>query len=298
MAWSQRVLQLLHRMNSFHAQGSIKCLCKPFYVGGQRVGSVPPGVLPHLGRYPGVFLVDEGLSRVELSSGLGGYSERSEALDVVLREWKEEKLFDCLEGWRDEKYEVMGRSCDPPLMNMERAATSLFGVKRYGVHLNGFVRRSDGQMSMWIGRRALSKPTYPGMLDNMAAGGLAAGLGIKEALVKECAEEACVPERLAARAQPAGTVSYCYEDGTGIFAECQFVYDLEVPTDFTPTVGDGEVQEFYLWPLQQVRDAIVDSDFKPNCALVVLDFMIRHGFIQPDTERYYHQFVEGLHTTL
>lgn len=48
--------------------------------------------------------------------------------------------------------------------------------------------------------------------------------------------------------------SYTYEgsDG-GIYPECQFVYDLELPEEFVPQVGDGEVQEFYLWSLDKVR---------------------------------------------
>lgn len=28
---------------------------------------------------------------------------------------------------------------------------------------------------------------------------------------------------------------------------------------------------------------IVSDDFKPNCALIILDFLIRHGMIDPDT---------------
>lgn len=33
----------------------------------------------------------------------------------------------------------------------------------------------------------------------------------------------------------------------------------------------------------QVKDLIATEDFKPNCAMVVLDFLIRHSFIEPDT---------------
>lgn len=35
----------------------------------------------------------------------------------------------------------------------------------------------------------------------------------------------------------------------------------------------------------QVREAIGSSDFKPNCAMVALDFLIRHSYIQPDQGR-------------
>lgn len=93
-----------------------------------------------------------------------------------------------------QKYSVMPTFSDPPLMWMERAATSrfrhtmlafcmlplfelyeqtccytagLFGVKRYGVHINGYTVSSSGEVSMWLARRSHTKQTYPGLLDNM-----------------------------------------------------------------------------------------------------------------------------------
>lgn len=37
-----------------------------------------------------------------------------------------------------------------------------------------------------------------------------------------------------------------------MFPESQFVFDLEVPAGFRPRVGDGEVQDFYLLPIEKV----------------------------------------------
>lgn len=45
--------------------------------------------------------------------------------------------------------------------------------------------------------------------------------------------------------------SYTYSNDEGVFAESQFLFDLELPLDFQPRVGDGEVQEFYLLPVDQ-----------------------------------------------
>lgn len=47
--------------------------------------------------------------------------------------------------------------------------------------------------------------------------------------------------------------SYTYEDEEGVYPESQFVFDLELPLEFKPTVGDGEVQDFYLLPINKVR---------------------------------------------
>lgn len=46
-----------------------------------------------------------------------------------------------------------------------------------------------------------------------------------------------------------------------MFPECQFVFDLELPLDFRPRVGDGEVQEFYLLPIDKVSRRFDDTSF-------------------------------------
>ena len=46
--------------------------------------------------------------------------------------------------------------------------------------------------------------------------------------------------------------SYFYEDERGLFPECQFVFDLEVPESFTPVNADGEVESFSLMDVDQV----------------------------------------------
>uniref|UniRef100_A0A8C5MZ14 Nudix hydrolase domain-containing protein n=1 Tax=Leptobrachium leishanense TaxID=445787 RepID=A0A8C5MZ14_9ANUR len=180
---------------------------------------------------------------------------------------------------------------------MERAATPLLGVPRYGVHVNGFTRKG-GDIFMWIGRRSASKATYPGKLDQLAAGGISAGVGVWETLLKECMEEACILESVAVTARPVGTISYAYRQQDAVYLECQFVFDLEVPEAFEPRVGDGEMQEFFLWPLDKVKEAIAGEEFKPNCALVVLDFLLRNGSIDPDKEKHYQTFTENLHGSL
>ena len=54
--------------------------------------------------------------------------------------------------------------------------------------------------------RSKNKPTFPGMLDNMVAGGISVGIGIKETMIKECEEEAGIPEELAKNVVPVGMI--------------------------------------------------------------------------------------------
>ncbi|XP_013880226.1 thiamine pyrophosphokinase 2 [Austrofundulus limnaeus] len=295
--WSEKIVQLLHRMNNFYLPGSGRSSCFRFEINGAQVGWIPPHVASLLKRHPQVFCPPQG-GAVRLCPSLDSYETRSQAVDVVLQNLRREESIPCLRGWRDERYSVMPRLSDAPLMWMERAATSLFGVKRYGVHVNGFTVSDSGEVSMWLARRSRTKQTYPGLLDNLAAGGLAAGVGIKTTLIKECQEEACIPAHIATQARPVSTVSYTYEDQEGVFPESQFVFDLELPVGFKPSIGDGEVQEFYLLPIDKVKELLAGDDFKPNSAMVVLDFLIRHSIIEPDTEPFYQDFLAGLHQTL
>ena len=171
-------------------------------------------------------------------------------------------------------------------MVIERAAVQPFGVCGYGVHVNGYVRTSDG-LRMWLGRRARNKPTAPGKLDQMVAGGQPAGLGLLENVVKECAEEAGIAEDLARQARPAGAISYCLETAGGLRPDVVYVFDLELPHEFVPQNTDGEVDGFYLWPVEQVASVVrYSTEFKFNCSLVVIDFLIRHGVLPPEHHDY------------
>ena len=74
-----------------------------------------------------------------------------------------------------------------------------------------------------------------------------------------------------------------------------FVYDLELPADFEPRNTDGEIDEFYLWSLAEAMEATRETrDFKYNCALVNIDFFIRHGALNPETDPDYLEIVKGL----
>ncbi len=147
---------------------------------------------------------------------------------------------------------------------------------------------------MWIGRRALDKANSPGKLDQLVGGGQPAGDSVLDTLLKESAEEADMAAGLAGRAVPVGAITYRTERSEGLRRDILYVFDLELPADFVPRNTDGEISEFHLWPIEQVIETVRDTDeFKFNCALVVIDFLIRHGYIGPD-EPDYLALVHGL----
>ena len=164
----------------------------------------------------------------------------------------------------------------------------------YVTALNGFVEK-DGRLYMWVGKRSLTKQTGPGKLDQMVAGGQPAGISLMDNLIKECAEEAAIPRALAVKAKPIGAVSYTTRRKEGLRRDVLFNYDLAVPADFEPRNTDGEIESFRLYPIDEVAEIVRDTDrFKFNCAVIVIDFLIRHGVIEPDHPDYL-AMLKGLH---
>lgn len=238
----------------------------------------------------------------------GNVEERSEAVASTTQAMRATGHFQVLKGWRNELYPVYGPNRDL-LFNMERAASALFGIVTYGCHMTAYTTKStDGgepEMRIWVPRRAASKQTYGGMLDNTVAGGISSGESAFESLIREAQEEASLQEDMVRKGVKAvGTVTYFHirDHRAGgetrlLQPECQYVYDLELAEDVVPKPGDDEVAEFELKSVDEIKDALRNSEFKPNCALVLLDFFVRHGFLTEQDEGYI-EIVARLHRRL
>ncbi|MBL8838091.1 MAG: DUF4743 domain-containing protein [Alphaproteobacteria bacterium] len=265
---------------------------RPVFVDDAPIGWVRHDLVPRLAAFPDALIVDD--VSVRLAPQLDTHDARTAAMARVARALDADGT---IAGWRGELFPVATHFGAPELFRIERAAASLFGIRAAGVHLNGFVRKNDG-LHLWIGRRALDKPTYPGKLDHMVAGAQPAGLSLRENLVKECDEEAGVPEALARRAVSVGAISYILANEGGLKRDTLFCFDLEVPADFVPRNRDGEIAEFTLRPAAEVMEIVRDTDdFKLNCNLVIIDFLIRHGIIGPE-EPDYLDLLADLHGSL
>jgi hypothetical protein len=113
------------------------------------------------------------------------------------------------------------------------------------------------------------------------------GLSCRDNVIKECEEEASIPRHIAETALPVSAVSYESSIPEGVKRDVLFVYDLRLSEDFVPEPMDGEVEGFQRLPIDAVAEIIYNTtDFKPNCALVVLDFMVRHGVLRPEQKGY------------
>ncbi|KAH7883002.1 NUDIX hydrolase domain-like protein [Phlebopus sp. FC_14] len=261
--------------------------------------------------------------RVSFHASIDTPSKRTNVMRQLCEKWRDSgTIYQDIIGpkkWRNEMYPVyrnpfgVHRPYDPDgaedsdagnyAFEMERSACALFGVVTYGVHMTIYHEDTDGgNVRVWIPTRSRTKQTWPGYLDNSVAGGVPSGMSMFESLVKESMEEASIEEHIIkTHAKCVGCISYFYRTTRGwLQPEVEYVYDLRASpgidtTPFQPKPLDGEVESFELLPLDQVVTKMRQGLFKANCAMVVVDFLIRHGYLTPDNEPDFLEIQTRLH---
>ncbi len=212
---------------------------------------------------------------VRLAGPVHERSTRLAALNAVLRE------AGLIPGWRDETYAIVTALGAEPLALIERAASRFWGTLTFGAHCNAYVADPHGRPThLWIARRSLTKPTDPGLLDNLIGGGVPHGQTPFEALVREGWEEAGLLPGVVAAATP-GRVVHLYRDiPEGLEHEHLHVFDLRLPADAEPRNQDGEVAELWLAPVDEALALAAGSQMTVDASLATLDFALRHGLLQ------------------
>jgi 8-oxo-dGTP pyrophosphatase MutT (NUDIX family) len=168
-----------------------------------------------------------------------------------------------LTGWRDERFSFWHTDCSTPdpqrpaLLDVERSGFRWLGMLSHAVHVNGFM--PDGRL--WCGRRALSKATDPGLLDNITAGGLPSGETAQTCLQRELAEEAGLFSLDGHGLQGAGKVRTSRLEPQGWHDEIVHVFNLTLGNAFAPVNQDGEVAEFVRLSPQQVLAKMLGGEF-------------------------------------
>nr|VZI33039.1 unnamed protein product [Spirometra erinaceieuropaei] len=326
---------LTQKCNNFFLPGSTSEVCVKFFVDKYFVGLIHPEFCATLLQYPEVFVkgIDPSSEKpcIRLNPKLKTFSERTNAVEDVMLKLRHCPTFPSLKGWRNEHYGVFVNGRTEALLSIERAASRVLGVNRHNVHITGYTFLNDAvsftkrqtalpdmlamdleegrepelklsnvphNLRVWIARRSLTRPKYPGLLDNLAAGGLTYGLTVMECAKKESMEEAGIPEDLLSSLRPGGCVSFAHDNEDGVAADVDFCFDIELPPHFQPTNVDGEVAEFHLLSLPEVAQLIGCPQFKPTSALVMLDFLVRHGYVSPQDNPLYEKWIQWMHLKL
>ena len=87
-----------------------------------------------------------------------------------------------------------------------------------------------------------------------------------------------------------------YATRKGLSTKHLATYDIEMPKGLLPICADGEVEEFRLMRVEEVLASIREELplWKPNSALVAIDFAVRHGFVGFEEEEGYMEMVQML----
>jgi len=264
----------------------------PWTLAGERIGSLRPAFAQELRRWPEQFRV--AAQQVDWVGAPDAFEARTQVLAEVVQALVDTGLIHPQHG---EAYAVTSGRRDQARCLIDRTAAPWFGVRAFGQHLNGFVRSGRG-IELWVGRRAANRRVYPLHLDNLVAGGLPYGVTLRENLRKECREEADIGPGLADQAVAVGAVTYCRAARDGLKPDVMYCYDLALPVEFEPRCTDGEVESFTRLPLAEAARLVRDTDeFKLNCNLVVIDFLIRHGGLDQEDPDYL-PLIQGLRSGL
>ncbi|KAJ1656612.1 hypothetical protein IWQ61_003839 [Dispira simplex] len=210
------------------------------------------------------------IAKVKVSPHLQDYTERNACLLRLAHALRTQGGLSGLQGWRNEALLVFGNPTrlDNVAFTLERVTTSIFGVPLYGINVNGYYVTAQGELRV--------KSTWPGVLDNVVGGLISHGDGILQMVIKECFEEANLPESQAV----------------------DFIHDVVLPEDAPLIPNDGEVDSFQLFSMDELKHRIFGGEFKPNSAMIIIDFLIRHGVVTPENEPDYLAILAGGHRRL
>lgn len=81
--------------------------------------------------------------------------------------------------------------------------------------------------------------------------------------------------------------------------ECVYVYDMR----FVPEIPQPDPERLanrMMQPLgvAELKIHLLAGRFKDDCALILIDFIIRHGFLYPKNEPEYIEIISRLHRRL
>jgi 8-oxo-dGTP pyrophosphatase MutT (NUDIX family) len=243
----------------------------PLWIGGAIRGRLRRDVAAALTDLPNLEPAELGL---QLRGEGRSRDSRSRALQSLAQQLRRRGL---IADWRNELSAVLDDAGEE-IARCERGAFRTLGLQNRAVHINGY--RTDGRV--WVARRSALKRADPGKLDNLAAGGVAAGESPRRTALREAWEEAGVPRRLANKVDfPGMVIRSLRETQFGVHDELVIIADLELPLTFTPEGRDGEVAEFLCLDRAEVDAALARGEFTVEAALAMRESLERRAAATP-----------------
>ncbi|WVR03386.1 hypothetical protein IAU60_000377 [Kwoniella sp. DSM 27419] len=247
-----------------------------------------------------------------------GHKARSEVMATLSKHWKDQGTFpNQTKNWNDELMPIFasprssawamgpederkqGEPFGNTLFEQQRCLMTAFGFAAFGTSLIVYEGEKDSMM-IWVSKRSATSQAWPSKLDTTVAGGLSVGYKPIDNIVKEAEEEANLPEELIRNgARCTGIISRYTKAGNSTFAGTEYAYDLQLPSRdskryVSPTPDNLEAQSMQIMNLDETLAALRGHEFKPLAAMMTIDFLIRHGYITPESEADYFGIAKRL----
>ena len=171
-------------------------------------------------------------------------------------------------------FKYSSKFCNNNLFNVQRSILGFFGLPAYGVHLNGW-KLKDKDLYFLLGKRSKDILKFPGLYDNLVAGGVISNLSLNKNLEKESCEEAGISAKRIKYAKPASCISYFHVNNNFFSPSVIFTYDLEINNNDKFSNLDGEVEDFIYFDISQIFELADNKKIKPNSMIPIIDFLVR-----------------------
>lgn len=175
------------------------------------------------------------------------------------------KALGLVPGWRNEEQLLLSPQ-GQVLATAERALFKTLGLRSRAVHVH--VENHNG--CVWTGVRSLTKHENPGMLDNLAAGGIASAESVERTLWRELDEEAGLNSDDFAWIKPLAPHELVLSRPLlygGWHHETVILFHGQLKPGRRPENRDGEVSAFQLMSPNACVEAINAWQFTPDAAL-------------------------------
>ena len=171
------------------------------------------------------------------------------------------------------KFDHQQLFCKEKIFEIERDFLSLFGLPSYGTHCNVWSKYKNSTL-LHLAIRSKKIRHFPGLYDNLIAGGQPSKISIIDNLHKEAFEEAGLTKKFMCNAQKSKTIHYMHNEEKKFNSAIIFIYHLEKTPDMKFENQDGEVDGFITIDICNMHELLDEKILKPNCIIPVLDFLI------------------------
>ncbi len=261
----------------------------PLQVGLARFGLVRPEVAAALAEYPKVWVKKD--DALYLNDALMDVEVRTRAVDEVMRNLSKRGIIPMEPDYSafggTEWFPVGNQRKVNPLFQVRRFYSRFLGVQFDSIIVNGY--HADGY---WAATRSEHVDHARGLHDSMIVGCIRAENSMEDEIIEEGAVECGLPEEHAKHIVPVTQMQFFWNDRHGnLVNEMFYIFDFDTgKAGFTPRVVDEhEVARFDSIPFQDLLQLIDEGKrVKPEIMVTMLDFMVRHGHLNPDHPEYAH----------